>query len=148
MLKLWKFLIFVVFGTFFQKNAFISSLTTTGQQLLVLLNLFIILINDVYRKIKKIHENLKKMENFAYFLIFGVICVSFWGPWGPCSQLKNSMNSSQLPTGNYILSLLTLFNVPINKVRQKFGKSCKKSLKNGKVLGFCRFWCQFGTFSI
>ena len=85
------------------------------------------------------HENLKKMESFAYFLIFGVICVSFSDPWGPCSQLKNSMNSSQLPTGNYILSLLTLFIVPIYKVRQKLGKNCKKTFEKWKVWGFCRF---------
>ena len=81
----------------------------------------------------------KKKESFANFLIFGVICVSFWGPWGPCSQLKNSMKSSQLPTGNYILSLLTFFIVPIYKVRQKLGKNAKNLWKMEKFGEFVVF---------
>ena len=59
---------------------------TTGQRIFVLLNLFNILIHDIYRKIDKIaleRKNLKFLE------FFGINFGSFCGPWG---QLKKSRN--------------------------------------------------------
>ena len=44
---------FVILGFSFQKTAFISSKTTTGQSILALLNLFSIQIHDIYREIDK-----------------------------------------------------------------------------------------------
>ena len=44
-------------------------------------------------------------------------------------------------------SLLTLLNVPIDEVCQKFGKM-HEILKIGNFWDFCHFWCQFETFSI
>ena len=53
-----------------------------------------------------------------------------------------------MPTGQQILSLLTLFNTPIHEVCQNFNKNCIKTMKNGKFSVFCHFRCQFEIFFI
>ena len=42
---------------------------------------------------------------------------------------KNCKNYSEKPTGQHNISLSTLFNVPILKVPQTFGKKTENSLK-------------------
>ena len=40
------------------------------------------------------------------------------------------------------------FNVTNDKVCQKFGKNCVKTLKKGKFWDFCQFRCQLDFFFI
>ena len=61
-------------------------------------------------------------------------------------RLKNGIDLLSKHTGQHTLSLLALFNVPVDEVCRKFEKKCIKSLKIGKFWDFCQFRCQFGHF--
>ena len=61
------------------------------------------------------HKNFENWKSLGFFVIFGVNLRHF-------HLKKTGTNSSEKATGQHILSLLTLSNVPIYKVRQKFEK--------------------------
>ena len=81
--------------------------------------------SQICRNFKKNCIKTFKVEKFWVFCIFGVNLSNF--------HLKTAINSSEKPTGQHTLSLLTLFNVAIYKERRKFEKKCIISLKIGKL---------------
>ena len=72
-----------------------------------------------------------KIGKFWVFCHFRSVCDIF--------THKDAINSSGKPTGQNFLSLLILFNVPIHKVCQKFGKELYKIFGNWKISGFLWF---------
>ena len=84
----------------------------TGQHMLPLLTIFNVPIDGVCRKFRKNAKNIENW-NILWFMSFSVsICDIF--------TEKTAINSLEEPIGQHILSLLTLFNVPIHKVPKKF----------------------------
>ena len=71
----------------YRKQQIILSKKPTGQQILALLNLFNILISDIYQKFEKPCNEILQNEKFCKLTTFGVIFGLLWGPWG---QLKKS----------------------------------------------------------
>ena len=127
---------FIIFGViFFWKNAFISLKNTIGQRIRALLNIFNIIIHDVYRKndkncIKTL--KVKKIWKFCHF--FGNF------------SFKKPHVSLQNTIGQRIRALLNVFNILIDDVYRKNGKKCTKTVKIGKVLNFCHFRVIMGSF--
>ena len=108
-----------------------------GQRIRALLNVFNILIDDVYRKNgKKCMKTLKvqKFWNFCHF-------------FGNFSFKKNAFISRNT-IGQQIRALLNVFNILIDDVYRKNGKNCMKTVKIGKVLNFCHFRRHFWVISV
>ena len=120
-------------GKFFRKNAFISLKNTLGQRVRALLNVFNILIHDVYRKNDKNCIKTLKVEKFWNFC-------HFFGNF----SFKKPHLSHQNTIGQRIRALLNVFNILIHDVYRKNDKNCIKTLKVEKFWNFCHF---FGNFS-
>ena len=63
-------------------------------------------------------------------------------------RFKNCIYLFSKHSGQHILPLVTLCNVPIHKVRQKIQEKRIKSLKIGIFWVFCHFRSQFETISL
>ena len=115
--------------SFCLKNCIYLISKDCGPHILSLSALFNVPVDEVCQKFgTKLHNIFENFKIFGRFVIF---------------TEKTSINSSEKATGQRILSLLTLFSVSIHKVRQNFGKICKKPLKFGEFWDFCHFRCQF-----
>ena len=134
----WKILLFCDFlcqlETFFLKSPFVSSIKTTRQQILVLMNVFNIPIHEVCQKIDK---NCKKNEKWKFWGF-----LSFLVSIGDIFHSRTAFISSKKTTGQRILTLMNVFNIPNH---QKFDKNFLKT-ENGKFWVFCLFRCQFEVF--
>ena len=127
------------FGNFSFKKPHLSLQNTIGQRIRALLNVFNILIHDVYRKNDKNCIKTLKVEKFWNFC-------HFFGNFSfkkPHLSIKNTI-------GQRIRALLNVFNILIDDVYRKNGKKCMKTVKIGKVLKFCHFrghfWVIMGSF--
>ena len=82
------------FGNFSFKKPHLSLQNTIGQRIRALLNVFNILIDDVYRKNgEKMHENGENWESFEFLSFSG----SFLGHYGVISVIpKKVQNSLQI----------------------------------------------------
>ena len=78
---------------------------------------------------------------------FEKICIKTLNIWD-FFIYKTAETSSEKPTEQQIVFLLTLFNIPIREFCQKFHKKCIKTLKKGNIWDFCLFRCQFEIFFI
>ena len=127
------------FGNFSFKKPHLSLQNTIGQRIRALLNVFNILIHDVYRKNDKNCIKTLKVEKFWNFC-------HFFGNF----SFKKPHLSLQNTIGQRIRALLNVFNILIDDVYRKNGKKCMKTVKIGKVLNFCHFrghfWVIMGSF--
>ena len=136
--KILKFYHF--WGNFsFWKNAFISLKNTIGQRVRALLNVFNILIHDVYRKNDKNCIKTLKIQKFWNFCHF----------FGNFSFKKTAFISSEYYwTTNSCL--VERFQHSNRRCLPKNGKKCMKTVKIRKVLNFCHFrghfWVIMGSF--
>ena len=78
------------------------------------------------------------MESFVFFCYFGI-------NFRPFSFGKKAIIFSEKPTGQQMRAMLSVLNILINEVCQKFDKNCLKLLKIGKFWNFCHFWGQFSV---
>ena len=99
-----------------------------------MLNVFNILIHDVYRKNDKNCIKTLKVEKFWNFC-------HFFGNF----SFKKPHLSHQNTIGQRIRALLNVFNILIDDVYRKNGKKCMKTVKIGEVLNFCHFRGHFGS---
>ena len=78
------------------------------------------------------------MESFVFFWYFRYQFETFF-IW------KKAIIFSEKPTGQQMRAMLSVLNILINEVCQKFDKNCLKLLKIGKFWNFCHFWGQFSV---
>ena len=78
------------------------------------------------------------MESFVFFCYFLYHFESFF-IWNKATIF------SEKPTEQKIRAMLSVLNILINEVSQKFDKNCLKLLKIGKFCSFCHFWGQFSV---
>ena len=106
------------FGNFSFKKPHLSLQNTIGQRIRALLNVFNILIHDVYRKNDKNCIKTLKVEKFWNFC-------HFFGNF----SFKKPHLSLQNTIGQRIRALLNVFNILIDDVYRKNGKKCMKTVK-------------------
>ena len=78
------------------------------------------------------------MKSFVFFCYFRYQFETFF-IW------KKAIIFSEKPSGQQMRAMLSVLNLLINEVCQKFDKNCLKLLKIGKFWNFCHFWGQFSV---
>ena len=78
------------------------------------------------------------MECFVFFCYFRYQSETFF-IW------KKAIIFSEKPTAQQIRATLSVLNILINEVCQKFDKNCLKLLKIRKFWNFCHFWGRFSN---
>ena len=76
------------------------------------------------------------MESFVFFCYFRYQFETFF-IW------KKAIIFSEKPTGQQMRAMLSVLNILINVVSQKFDKNCLKLLKIEKFWNFCHFGVNF-----
>ena len=119
------------------KTAINFSEKHTGQQTCSLLTLFNFPIYEVRRKFDK---NCIKTLKFGKFWVFCHFQFQFdiFFIW------KTAIISSEKPTVQLILVMLSVFNILIHDVYREKDKNCINTLKIGNFLNFCHFRGRFG----
>ena len=117
---------------FYYKFKFSRDKSSPIQQICPCFMRFNILAYEVYQYFNKISDNRK--------------ILSFSMSFPDSFRLKNCIYLFFKRTGQHILSLSALFNVPVDKVCQKLGKK-HKIFENWTSLCFCHFRSQVETFS-
>ena len=129
-----SFRFFVNFGVnlrhFHLETAINSSKKPTGQHIFTFLTIFKFKSTKSVTNLNKMHKFFANWKVCGFLSYSVLICDTF--------TQKTEINASEKPTGLHILSLLTLFNVPIHKVCRKFETNCIKSLRIGQFGDFCR----------
>ena len=98
-----------------------------------LLNVFNLLIHEVFEKFDK---NCKKTIEFGNFFVLLIFSMLIWGLF----HIENNIQLFKVAIAQRICALLDGFNIVIHGVYPKFDKNCIKMIKLGNFLFFLSYW--------